>query len=236
MAQDNQRKKLTQITTPLGVFRFPKLSDPDYGTEKFKKPDGEYSVQLVMKQDSLVARQLIETLNPHYQEALAFAKEEFDKLPVGTRKKLKDIQPNPFYTTVYDKETEEPTGDIIFKATMKASGVFKKGPKEGERWHRKPVIFDAKGNRMHRVPSIWGGTEGKIAVELTPYFVAGTGACGLKLSLAGVQIIKLVTANERSASSLGFGAEEGYEYDASDVAEADEAKDEAAADVGEGNF
>lgn len=236
MAQE-KRKKLPQITTSAGTFRYPKLTEPDYGNDKFPKPDGEYSVQLMMSRDSPEAKQLIEILKPHYEEALAFAKEEFDKLPVGTRKKLKEISPNPFFTTVYDKETEEPTGEIIFKATKKASGVYKKGPKEGQKWTSKPVIFDAKGNRMVKVPSIWSGTVGKMAVELSPYFVAGTGACGLKLNLVGVQILDLVSAGERSASSLGFGVEEGYEYDANDAAEAEASKAaDAEADEGEGNF
>lgn len=31
-----------EFTAPGGTFKFPKLSEPDYGNEKFPKSDGEY--------------------------------------------------------------------------------------------------------------------------------------------------------------------------------------------------
>lgn len=208
------RKKLPKIVTPAGKFRFPKLTEPDYGNKKFPKPDGEYSVQLVFDAESAGAKEMIEKLTPHYEAALAEAEEAFAKLPVGTRKKLGKVSANDLFTTLYDKETEEPTGEIMFKATMKASGVVKKdGPRKGKKWTRSPIIFDAKGARMAKAPSIWSGTIGKVSAEISPYFIPGTGAAGLKLNLEAVQIIDLVSDGQRSASSYGFGEEEGYEYE-----------------------
>lgn len=234
------RKKLPQIVTPKGAFRFPKLSEPDYGTKDYPKPDGEYSVQLVVDIDSPEFKQLVAALDPLHKEALAEAAEKFKALDVGTRKKfeakkIKGPQANPIFSEIYDKETEKPTGQVFFKATMKASGEYKKGPKQGQKWSRTPMIFDAKGRRMAKVPSIWSGTIGKLSVEVSSYFIPGTAAAGIKLNLNGVQIIDLVSGGQRSASDMGFGAEEGYEHDESQFEEAAPASKDAA-DADEGNF
>lgn len=209
MAQE-QRPKPVQIVSPKGTFRFPKLSEPDYGNEKFPKPDGEYSVQLILRLDSPEAIHLISKLSPLHEQAVAEAKEAFSKLPVATRKKLKEVTINDPVNVLYDKDTEEETGEVFFKFAMKASGERKKGPKAGTRWERQPVVFDAKGKRLDPIPEIWGGTVGKVSASVTSYFIPGTGAAGIKLNLEGVQILDLVKSGGRSASSLGFGEEEGY--------------------------
>ena len=197
------RIKLPKYTSPKTTFRFPKLAEPDYGNEKYAKPDGEYSVQMLFQADSPEAKALIKQLTPHYQEARAFAAEGFSNLSVKVRKSnekegITGPKMNELYSIVYDKETEEPTGEIVFKAAMKASGVRKKGPKTGQKWERKPVIFDARGTRMVKVPEIWGGTVGKVAFEVSPYYIEGTNVGGLKLSLTGVQVLDLVSAGGAS--------------------------------------
>lgn len=209
MAQET-RPKPVQIVSPKGTFRFPKLSEPDYGNEKFPKPDGEYSVQLILQADSPEAKALIEKLKPLHEAAQAEAVDAFNKLPIATRKKLKEITVNDFTNILYDKDTEEETGEVFFKFAMKASGERKKGAKAGTRWSRSPVVFDAKGKRLEPVPEIWGGTIGKVSASVTSYFIPGTGAAGIKLNLEGVQVLDLVKGGSRSAASLGFGEEEGY--------------------------
>jgi hypothetical protein len=42
----NDIKRIT-MNTPKGTAKWPKLSEPDYGTKDYPKPDGEYSVKLV---------------------------------------------------------------------------------------------------------------------------------------------------------------------------------------------
>jgi hypothetical protein len=210
----NKQPKRPQITSPKGTFRFPKLSEPDFGNQKFPKPDGEYSVQLVLKQDSPEFDKFFEILRPHYEAALEQAEAAFKELPIGTRKKLGKVTPNDLFTTLYDKETEEPTGEVAFKAAAKASGERKHGPKAGTRWNFKPAVFDAKGKYLSKAPEIWGGTVGRISVEVSPYFIPGTGAAGLKMHLVGAQIIDLVQGGQRNASDMGFGSEEGgYEHE-----------------------
>lgn len=202
----DKKPKAFKGTTPRGVFVFPALNKPDYGNDKFPKPDGEYKVTLRYSEDE--AQALIKLLEPEYEKALEAAEEEFQKLPIGTRKKLKEVTKNDLYQTEYDKETEEPTGYLLFKFTMKASGISKKDKKQ---WTRKPSIFNAKGVALKNPPSIWGGSEGKVSFEANPYFIPGTGAAGLSLRLQAVQLIELVSEGSRSASSFGFGEEEGYD-------------------------
>eukprot|EP01037_Dinobryon_pediforme_P022146 gene22146-23205_t len=214
------KRKRINGTTPRVIFRFPKLNDPDYGNGKFPKPDGEYSIQAIMKAADPVTKAFIAKLQPLYDEAVANGEAEFKKLKVETRKKLKSAQINPLFGTLYDTETEEPTGEIYFKFAMKASGIAKKekekAAEEGrapKKWFKKPALFDAKGLPIPKdaLPDIWGGTLGKVSysVEEGGYFIPGTGAVGLKLSLEGAQIIELSSGGARTAASHGFGEEDG---------------------------
>lgn len=204
------KKKNAEITTPKGIFAFPALHAPDYGKEPYLKPNGVYKVSLIMDKDDPATQAFLEALKPHYEEAIAEGEEAFKQLPVASRKKHGKINVNPLYIDRFDKETEEPTGEIEFRCAMDASGEFKTGPKKGEKWTRKPLVFDAKGNRIKDVPEVWGGTEGKLRVQLRPYFVGGTATVGLKLGLLAAQIIHLVEGGERSAEGFGFGEEEGF--------------------------
>lgn len=232
-----KRKKLPQFTTPKGSLKWPKLHEPDYGNDQYPDPDGSYKTKLVLKADDKETKALLKALQPLYAEAMALGQEEFKKLKAETRKKLKEVTENQLFTELLDQETEKPTGEIEFSFKMKASGKRKHGPKQGTTWTRKPVIFDAKGKPMVKVPAIYSGTTARVAFEASPYFVPGTGACGLKLGLVGVQVIDLVNAGGRSAESLGFGAEEGYEYDESDTVDEEktDSKDAASNDEDDEN-
>lgn len=213
----NKKPKNPEFTSPRGTFRYPKLNKPDTGNEQFPKPDGEYSVQLILTVAD--AEPLALKLQPHLQAAIEEGKEAFKKLKVDQRKKLGDITINELFKTEYDEETEEPTGNVIFKFAMKASGK----DKAGKPWSRKPVIFDARGQKMTKnIPDIWGGTEGKVSFEAQPYFIPGTGAVGLKLRLNAVQVIELVSGGGRDAEGYGFGAEDGYAFDPNENEEAEE--------------
>lgn len=236
MAQSTKRPAKVRGVTPKQTFKFPKLNEPDYGTKDYPKENGEYSVKTLAQADSPATKKFLAFLQPHFDEAISEAKRQFKELKVETRKKLGDITINPLFTTLYDQETEEPTGEIEFKFAMTASGEIKKGPKAGQKWSQKPGIVDAMGNTLAKPPAIWGGTEGLVSFELSPYFIPGNGACGLKLKLVGVQIVDLKTAGERSASSMGFGKVEGgfdgSTYEAEDEDDTASSEDE---DFGNGS-
>lgn len=207
----DKRPPRPKLTSPRGTFVFPKLTEPD---TKFKA-EGEYSVKLRLAAGDDATQAFLAKLEPLHAAAVVKGEAEFAKLPVASRKKLGKATVNPFYSEVFDKETEEPTGEIEVKFTMKASGVVKDGPRKGKPWTQAPDIFDAKGHAMTKPPAIWGGTVGKVSFEVGDYFIPGTGVCGLTLGLRGVQVIDLVSAGgARSAKEHGFGEEDGgYEYE-----------------------
>jgi hypothetical protein len=233
----DKRKSYPKYTSPRGTFRYPKLTEPDFGNEKFPKPDGEYKVDLILSSEE--AKPLIEKLQPLHDEAMRDAQVEFDKLPVKTRKEFekKGVTgpvANSFYSEIYDEETEEPTGDVYFRFKMKASG---KSKKTGKVWKRKPVVFDAKGKPMVNPPEIWGGTIGKVSFEAVPYFISGTAAAGVRLSLSAAQVIELRSGGGGNAESYGFGEEEGYEYSDEDApAKSEGFGNETSSDDGEEDF
>lgn len=199
-----QKKQNTQLISPRGVFVFPALNKPDYGTKDYPKPDGEYKVTLRVPTE--VAEKWREgALKALIDQAREEAEQEFAKLPVATRKKLKEVTWNEVGTEEYDKATEEPTGFVLFKFTMKASGIRKADKKP---WTRKPQIFDARGKYLEKPPEIWGGSEGYVAFEASPYFIPGTGAAGVSLRLNAVQLVKLVQGGQRDAAAFGFAAQD----------------------------
>lgn len=196
----SDKKRNPEFITPRGVFVYPALNKPDFGTKDYPKPDGEFKSSLKVSQ--AVADKWREgPLAKVIAEAREQAEAEFAKLPVATRKKLGKITWNEVGTDEYDKVTEEPTGFVLFKTSMKAGGKRK----DGTAWSQKPVIFDSKGIAIPKPPEIWGGTEGYLSVEAAPYFIPGTGAAGVSLRLKAVQLVKLVQGGQRDAAAFGFG-------------------------------
>ena len=220
----SKKEKLPSFVSPKGTFRYPSLVTPDYGTKEFPKSDGEYKVQLILTEAE--AQPLIEKLQPIYDAAISEGEEKFKGLKVEQRKKLGALKANDLYAIEYDQETEEPTGNVIFKFSMTASGKTK----EGKQWSRKPALFDAKGKPMVDAPPIWGGTSGKISFEASSYFIPGTGAAGVKLRLNAAQIIDLVSGGNKDAGAFGFGEEDGYEAEDS-ATENNEFKDESGSEA-----
>jgi hypothetical protein len=236
MADRKKRPQGPSFTTPRGTFRYPKLSEIDFGTEEYPAPDGKYSVELILKADAQSTQDFIAKLRPLHEQAIAKADTKFKALKAETRKKLKEVKVNELFTELLDKETEEPTGELSFKFSTKASGQYGKGSKkEGQYWDKRPTVFNADTSKLiegfkfrdraddetlqdvhKRVrPVISGGTEGKVSFEVgvdedgdPGYFISGTGAAGLKLELTAAQVLKLVEGGDRStAEDYGFGDE-----------------------------
>lgn len=231
------KKTNPSFISPRGVAVYPSLNEPDFGTKDYPKPDGEYKVGLRVPEAVAEAWR-----NGPLKAIIAQAREEADaawaKLPVATRKKLKEMTWNEVGTDEYDKDTEEATGFVLFKFAMKASGTRQK---DGSQWSQKPVIFDSKGVTLAKPPIIWGGSEVKVSVEASPYFIPGTGAAGVSLRLKAVQLIVLKSGQQKDAAGYGFAPEEdGFdssEYSAPDESsESDDAAAEARAASGPDEF
>lgn len=208
MSNDKNKRTVLKARTPRGVFRFPALSAADYGTADYPCPEGRYKVDVILSEAE--AQPLLKTLEPLLEQARVEGEEGFAALKVEQRKKLKNLTLNDLYSVEYDKETEEPTGNLIFNFKMAASGKSTKNGVTRE-WNRKPQLFDAKGKPLTgKLPDIWGGTIGVVAFEASPYFIAGTGAAGVSLKLSAAQIIELRSGGQRDASDFGFDEEDGW--------------------------
>lgn len=206
------KRPVHKFNSPISTAKFPSLTQADYGTTEYPCPQGRFKTKQTMRLDDPAVQAFIAKLKPLHDEAVKNGEKEFAKLKVETRKKLKNLTVNELYTVLYDKETEEPNGYIDFNFKADASGVANKGKDNERKWTFRPQIFDAKGKELRGkdIPEIWGGSELKVAFEANPYFIPGTGTCGVSLKLKAVQIIELRSGGERSASDFGFGAEDGY--------------------------
>lgn len=220
----DKKKRAPRIVGPKAPFVYPKLSEPDYGTEKYPKKGGEYSSKQRLELADPETQKLLDKLQPFYEEALEVGAQQFSELKVADRKKLGEMKSNPLYETEYDEETEEETGFILIKAKMAASYTPKRGPQAGKTKKMKPTIFDARGKPMKNVPDIWGGTIGRLSFYTSPYFVEGQGTAGLSLRLVAAQIIELIGPGMGRAEDYGFGdeGEDGYVHDDSEVEEKDD--------------
>ena len=204
-----KRKALPAFNTPTCTFKYPHLSEIDYGTADYPKPEGVYNVACVLKADDPETIAFLAKLAPHHDEAISLGEESFSALPVASRKKLGKITVNPIFNTLYDKETEEETGEIEFRIKMNASGTRK----DGKQWSQSPDLFDGFMRPIPAGVSIYGGTVGKVAFAVSPYFITGTGMVGLSLKLKAAQIIELVSSASKTASAYGFGEEGGFNAD-----------------------
>lgn len=230
--QENPDK--LKLHTPRGTLKWPKLTEPDHGTDKFPCSHewGDYKTKLVLDRGAAGVAAFITKIDKAMERAEELAKEAFAELEVKKRKALEakgGISPDLPYAEIYDDETEEPTGEIEMNFKMRAGGLRKKDNKE---WTAKPGLFDAKGKPLGKKTQIWGGSVAVIDFDLEPYFMPGTGKFGVSRRMNAAQIVELVSSGgNKSASSYGFGEQEGY--DASEEVEDEDEVD--GADEGAGD-
>lgn len=202
-----------KMITPKGTLVYPWLTKPD---TKFN-PQGEYRTTLAVPQES--CEEFCKKLDKILDD---FFNEEVEKAKPQDKKKIKKAEP---YTPQYNDAGEE-TGNMIFKAKLKAEVTMK----SGESYTQKPKLFDAKGAAIPASVNPYGGTQAKLSVQVVPYCMPATKECGLSLRLQAVQVIQLVQGSGGgNADSYGFEEEDGY------VTEKEEtfSNEEAASDGGE---
>lgn len=183
-------KNLTKGTTGIGTFNFAHLFSP----ELFQgKSTNKFSVSVELNEKDK-------------QKLLAQIDSEWNKfLESEEGRKHK-------YKYEYANGCKEYNGTDYFKFKMTHIIETKKG-----QWERKVPIFDAKGNNItESLTSVGNGTKGKVAYELSPYYMNDKNY-GVSLRLVGVQILDLVEDGDVSASALGFGEEDGYVHAEAEV-------------------
>lgn len=205
----NQKQPKITGVTPVGVASYPYLNKPD---TKYNA-DGEFKVSLALGGEETEAlRAQIDEMTAEYgekvkaelQEKLAAAKTGAEKAKI--KKAIEGLTINLPYSESVDDDGE-PDGGYILKFKSKAQFKDKKTGKAIKRTIR---LFDAK--KKSTTVAVFSGSQIKVAYELSPYFVSGTGAYGVSLRLNAVQIIELSQGSGGgNASGYGFDEEEGYE-------------------------
>ena len=171
--------------TPRGVMVYPCLTKPD---TKFDAA-GRYKVGLRLPAE--VAQPLVDEI-----DAAIDAKVEEVKASGKVKGKVKRVDPS--------YSVDEETGDVTFNFKMKASGKRQ----DGTTFTQKPTLKKHDLTDIGTDVRIWGGSEGKVAFELCPFYTGGLGA-GVSLRLKGVQVLKLVTGG----GDCGFEKEDGEDFD-----------------------
>ena len=193
--ENDKNKKPKQHTTPKAEALFVHIVEPDHGTKEFPDEEGSFTVTLRMPEEQ--ARRFLDSLNEELEEAQAQMDKEFASLSVATRKSLKHptfVMPG---TEEYDRETEEPTGYILFRFKTK-----------GKVMDRKVAVFDSMLSPVSLSAEPGWGSIMRVSFTARPYFVNGTGKAGLTFYLNAVQILKLNASGERSGTDYGFASED----------------------------
>lgn len=193
-------KKYKAQLTPKGVFKFPALTSPDT-----YKGDTKYKCTLLVDPDDAGVPEFVAKLEKIRDEEIARTKAELKE--AGKEKLAQKVQPRPVFYEDEDKEGE-PTGKIGFFAKMNAEY---KDHRTGNTKQLSPKFFDAKGSKIKRVPEIWGGTVGRLGVDIIGSKRPSDGAIGVTLYLDAVFIIDLNGPGGRDANAYGYTPEEnGY--------------------------
>ena len=157
-------------------------------------PEGEYSVQVVVPEAE--ATEVCEQFNSMIEAKRAEAVKDNPKLT----NVLSTHQP-------FEMDTDEagtPTGDIVFKAKMKA----RVKSKDGKVYEQKPMVVDAKKTPLDGSTLIGNGSVVKVVVEPFPYMMPATKTVGVTLRLKAVQVIDIVEYGNNAASI--FEEEDGF--------------------------
>lgn len=206
MSKDNARPAKKFYFTPVGtVGQYPYIQKPDFGTEKFPKPRGQYLIRLVVP--SADAQKLVDMLNKqqevHYTkyEENIFPAKQADAKKAGKRppKKLDECQ-MPFY--------EDDDGNVVFTFKMHASYVDRK---TNETKDLTLKVYDSKGARIFDVPAVARGSEGRVEFSVTE-FVSEVAGVGLSLQLSKFQLLKLKEWTAGGDDTFG-GDDLGDEYE-----------------------
>lgn len=185
----NKNELTFEGVTPAGIARFPHLHEPDTKFDDI----GYYKVDVVLSPED--SEELIQEIDELYEENL-------EAQAAALSKPRKKISPAKLkkgsrgYEEELDEETDEPTGNIIFKFKMKAG--FKRN---GKIVPMNPKIYDRYGHIVE--DDIGGGSEIKVAYKAAGYYTAQSGA-GVTLYLNAVQVLEL---RQWAGNAAGYGFE-----------------------------
>lgn len=196
------------ITLPKGVAVFPALYRPDTKFDEL----GAYKAN---------TRVPLAEAEPTIKKLQAIAKSWTGKAMPKAK--------NPMFEMEVDKETGEETGFVIFKASVK-----NRTGKEGKLWDRRPLLIDAKKNKLPSDTNPWGGTVYRVKCEI--YCSEFGGKRSVSLQPLVVQIIELKSGTGSEPDLDDFDEEDGYEAPTDSRLGADDFDDGDSADAPDADY
>lgn len=176
------------------------IQKPDYGTDEFPQPRGEYKVNLVVPKAEAQAD--IKRITKIYEDSYAAFLEEHEANPpkVAPGKRPVPVRQGelPFF--------DDGNGNVVFK--MKGYASYK-CQKTGDMKDINLGVADSKGKRMSVVPNISGGSTLKLRYSVFPYKWNTAVGASVKLQLEGVMLIDLVEFGAGGDDDWGDAVEEG---------------------------
>lgn len=162
------------IDLPEGLAVYPWLNEPD--TKYNPTGDFKTGVSVPAAAAAATVREL-ERIRDEFYEALS--------------PKDKKIYNKVDVVVIERDDAGEETGNILFNTKLHAVGENRV---TGETWNQAPRLWDSEGNRVALTDSpIWSGSRIVCHVQVRPYAMASSKACGINLRLRDVQIVELVT-------------------------------------------
>lgn len=190
-------KKNEEFTFPKGEALFARLDQPytfskrDKRTVACKPSDNGAAYSIAIKLPMKEATPIIAKIKQVWKD---YGSEENDQ-PANW----------PFKNET-DRESNEPTGNVIFKTKFNASWTNKDGS------FASVAIYDAKGHKLPKTFEIGNGSTIRVGIQFVPHDMQGG---GVSLRLKGVQVIK---PNGGGFDSM-FNEEDGYEGDEEEAEE-----------------
>lgn len=198
------RKNRPNYLTPICITGFSSIDVPDTAYAEEKDPDdhGVFKAMLRMPKDAPETKKFIAELQEHFDQFIAEEKAEKGKTP--------KIHPDGIpWADELDRETEEPTGNILVRTKLKAFVRLK----SGKGFPQRPKLFNANRDIIADPPAVGMGSTVRVSGQVNLWH---TSKAGMTLWLEGMQILDLVERNKvrETADEFGFDNED---EDAQDV-------------------
>ena len=198
--------KRPTFTSPAGILAFPcYVREPDtkFADLANEHDKGNFVARLRLPKEAASTKKFLAELTSHWDQYIAEMQANLPK-----NKKLKiDEESLPWMDEV-DRDSGEPTGNILLKAKLKARVVVQKTKKI---FDQRVKVFDSKGRLINPVPNVGPGSTAKVAGAINLW--TSPLRTGMSLYFEGLQLLDLVETGNRDAGSYGFGEEDGYVAD-----------------------
>lgn len=195
-----EKKKRVNITSPVGVAKFPHLSKPQTSINN-KVIDPVYGVTLLVDPNDADVSAFVAKVEQAHAAAFAEAKKKKRSL---TDMGLKNVIREEVRKD--EEDNEIPTGKLEIRFKAKACGKRK----DGTPWSFKPWIYDARLTPMPEDTMVYGGSVIQVSFAFK-HTAMETGSFYTSLDLQAVKVVVLKSQSDRDAASFGFQAEPGSE-------------------------